>query len=113
MAEIHYSYDPDKRRWSFNGFVSDDDLARLDLDHLDRLVISSPVEEPADILQSLELIFRRLHQQIQRENEARQTGLTDAEQKAQGLRCACGGADDMCPCQNVPDATTRRERAGA
>lgn len=37
-------------------------------------------------------------------------GLSDAEQKAQGARCGCRGADDMCPCQNVPDATTRRER---
>jgi hypothetical protein len=34
-------------------------------------------------------------------------GLTAAEQKAQGERCGCRGADDMCPCQNVPDRVTR------
>lgn len=38
-------------------------------------------------------------------------GLTEAEMKAQGARCPCKGADDMCVCQNVPDAITRRERA--
>lgn len=36
--------------------------------------------------------------------------LTDAEQKAQGARCGCRGADDYCVCQNVPDATTRAAR---
>lgn len=46
------------------------------------------------------------------EREARRAPcLTSAEQKAQGARCGCRGADDLCPCQNVPDATTRRERA--
>lgn len=38
-------------------------------------------------------------------------GLTDAEQKAQGSRCGCRGADDLCVCQNVPDAETRKARA--
>lgn len=38
------------------------------------------------------------------------------DQKAQGARCSCGGADDMCPCQNTPDtvalnAILRRELA--
>lgn len=42
---------------------------------------------------------------------AAECGLTDAEMKAQGARCGCGGADDYCPCQNVPDAATRRQRA--
>ena len=37
-------------------------------------------------------------------------GLTDAEQKAQALRCACRGSDDYCACQNVTDTTTRAER---
>jgi hypothetical protein len=37
--------------------------------------------------------------------------LTDAEQKAQGARCGCKGVDDYCVCQNVPDSTTRKERA--
>jgi hypothetical protein len=44
-------------------------------------------------------------------DERDQPGLTDAEQKAQGARCGCKGADDMCVCQNVTDATTRAERA--
>lgn len=26
---------------------------------------------------------------------------TEAEKKAQGARCGCGGVDDYCPCQNV------------
>jgi hypothetical protein len=39
--------------------------------------------------------------------------LSPAEQKAQGLRCGCMGADDYCVCQNVPDATTRAERTAA
>lgn len=44
-------------------------------------------------------------------DEREQPGLTDKEQKAQGARCGCHGADDMCVCQNVTDATTRAERA--
>lgn len=35
-------------------------------------------------------------------------GLSDAELKAQGARCGCLGADDYCPCQNVPDGETMR-----
>jgi hypothetical protein len=31
------------------------------------------------------------------------------EQKAQGARCGCRGSDDYCPCQNAPDAITRKE----
>lgn len=38
-------------------------------------------------------------------------GLTDAEQKAQGLRCGCLGSDDYCVCQNVPDFKTKAARA--
>ena len=36
--------------------------------------------------------------------------LTNAEQKAQASRCPCGGSDDYCPCQNVPDRVTIGER---
>lgn len=32
--------------------------------------------------------------------------LSPAEQWAQAARCACRGADDYCPCQNVPDRVT-------
>lgn len=37
--------------------------------------------------------------------------LTADEMKAQALRCSCHGVDDYCPCQNVPDAETRKTRA--
>lgn len=40
------------------------------------------------------------------EKELRTRCLTPAEQKAQAERCGCCGADDLCPCQNVPDAQT-------
>lgn len=36
-------------------------------------------------------------------------GLTQEEQKAQAERCPCRGSDDYCPCQNAPDAITRKE----
>ncbi len=42
--------------------------------------------------------------------EATEPCLSQAEQKAQGTRCGCHGADDYCVCQNVPDAATRAER---
>ncbi|RWP64875.1 hypothetical protein [Mesorhizobium sp.] len=37
--------------------------------------------------------------------------LTTKEQKAQGERCGCRGADDYCPCQNVPNQATRGARS--
>ncbi|GLQ09283.1 hypothetical protein GCM10007913_12150 [Devosia yakushimensis] len=41
-------------------------------------------------------------------------GLTTAEKAAQASRCGCKGSDDLCPCQNAPDAQTIAERlAGA
>jgi hypothetical protein len=45
------------------------------------------------------------------EANAAEPALTDVEQKAQGERCGCKGVDDYCVCQNVPDSTTRKERA--
>jgi hypothetical protein len=33
-------------------------------------------------------------------------GLTSDEMKAQGKRCGCGGSDDYCGCQNLPDRVT-------
>ena len=38
-------------------------------------------------------------------------GITIEERKAQGARCNCGGSDDYCPCQNVPDPETMRLRS--
>ncbi len=43
-------------------------------------------------------------------DRAAEPGLSSTEQKAQGARCGCRGADDYCVCQNVTDATTRAER---
>lgn len=34
--------------------------------------------------------------------------LTEDELRAQGRRCGCAGTDEMCACQNMPDAATRR-----
>src|SRR4051812_47009801 len=42
--------------------------------------------------------------------ERRHAGLTELEMKAQASRCPCGGGDDYCVCQNVPDRTTITER---
>ncbi len=39
--------------------------------------------------------------------------LTSTEQKAQGKRCSCGGADDYCVCQNSPDKNTISKRITA
>ena len=37
-------------------------------------------------------------------------GLNEVELKNQASRCPCRGSNDMCVCQNVPDAHTRDER---
>ena len=39
------------------------------------------------------------------------SGLSAPEQKAQGSRCGCRGADDYCPCQNTADRETLLGRA--
>lgn len=38
--------------------------------------------------------------------------LTIAETRTQAMRCSCHGSDDYCPCQNVPDTDTQRQRTG-
>lgn len=43
--------------------IDERDLAELRLDGIDRQVVSSEITEPADILQSAEIIFRRMRQQ--------------------------------------------------
>ena len=40
-------------------------------------------------------------------------GLTLQEMRDQARRCPCGGVDDYCLCQNVPDRKTRAARAQA
>jgi hypothetical protein len=62
-SNIKVETGPEYRDRIFTIHLCDYDLASLQLDRLDRAVIDSPVKEPADILQSLEIIFRRLHQQ--------------------------------------------------
>ena len=44
----------------FSGRVSQHDLVTLNLDPIDRKVVSSPIEDCADFLQNMEIIFRRL-----------------------------------------------------
>lgn len=51
--------------WIFSGRVDSFDLRALNLDRLDRAVIATPAQTAADHLQSLEIIFRRLHEQRQ------------------------------------------------
>lgn len=60
MTHITYSKDVTTGDIIFLGRVCDSDLVGLDLDKLDRMVIGSPIENAADVLQSLEIIFRRL-----------------------------------------------------
>jgi hypothetical protein len=47
------------------------------------------------------------------QEELKEPCLTPDEQKAQGARCGCRGADDYCGCQNRPDAITRDNRRRA
>lgn len=47
----------------FHGTVTAEDLNRLRLDPFDKAVIFSPIEQAADILQSLEIVFRRMREQ--------------------------------------------------
>ena len=46
----------------FSGRISTSDLLEANFDELDNLVLNSPEENIADILQSLELIARRIIQ---------------------------------------------------
>lgn len=57
------SKDPQTGGWIFSGRVTDHDITRLNLYRLDRAVITSPTETSADVLQSLDIIFRRLGKQ--------------------------------------------------
>lgn len=66
MAEFGLTYDHVHRRWDFSGSLTEHDMQRLELDPLDLLVIESPVENAADALQSLEIIFRRLGEKARR-----------------------------------------------
>lgn len=47
----------------FSGRVNLHDLAKLKLDHVDRAIVFSPANTAADMLQTLEIIFRRMAEQ--------------------------------------------------
>lgn len=47
----------------FHGFVTDEALMELRLDGIDQQAVNSPIRSVADLLQSLEIIFRRSEQQ--------------------------------------------------
>ena len=49
---------------TFSGSIDMMDLARLDLDHIDRIVMGQDVKSGADFLQSAEIIFRRYAEQL-------------------------------------------------
>ena len=62
-THLNFAKDTETGDWIFSGRVLDHDLMRLELDRLDRAVISSPAITAADTLQGLEIIFRRLGEQ--------------------------------------------------
>lgn len=47
----------------FSGRLNLSDLVKLKLDHVDRAVVFSPATTAADMLQTLEIIFRRMAEQ--------------------------------------------------
>lgn len=62
--DIRLDRDDDKRRWIFSGSYSDNDLQGLNLDDFDCAVLKSPMQNGADILQNLEILFRRYYEQM-------------------------------------------------
>ena len=62
-THLTWRRDADTGDLVFAGRLRMIDVVDLNLDGLDRAVIEEPVTSAADLLQSLELIFRRLHQQ--------------------------------------------------
>jgi len=51
------------RQTVFRVTLCDSDIAKLRLNCIDKAVIESEAKTAADMLQSLEIIFRRLHEQ--------------------------------------------------
>lgn len=54
----------------FSGRFTTRDLMNIRLDHVDRMVVDTPAESPADFLQSLEILYRRHAEQ----NEPQEPG---------------------------------------
>lgn len=51
----------------FSGRIAQYDLVRVQLDGVDLSVVTSPIKSPADFAQNIEIIFRRLEQQVRHE----------------------------------------------
>ena len=64
MITIKVWEDPETGDRRFEGIVPRKSLMNIKLDHIDRLVLSSPEYSAADILQSLQLLAFREQQQF-------------------------------------------------
>lgn len=60
--DVRIERDYAKRIWTFSGSYSDHDLQNLNLDEFDQSVLDSPMKNGADILQKLEILFRRYYE---------------------------------------------------
>jgi hypothetical protein len=50
----------------FEGHILDGTVEKLDLDHIDRAMLSQKIETPEDFLLNLEMLFRRYNEQKQK-----------------------------------------------
>jgi hypothetical protein len=60
---VRWHFDFESEAIVFSGRLHPLDLAELHLDEMDRLVLATPILTGADLLQNLELVFRRMAQQ--------------------------------------------------
>lgn len=60
---FEWSVEPETRKLVFAGWVDQIDLGRLRLDHVERAMLRMRHSTPADMLLSLEMIFRRQMEQ--------------------------------------------------
>jgi len=63
MLQITTYYDHEKAETVYVVKAPDTMLQRVEFDNWDRAVLDHPIEQPADILQNLELLARRAHEQ--------------------------------------------------
>lgn len=95
-----YPDGPKRGFTEFSGFITDDALIELRLDHIDRQVVGSPMRDTADILQSLEIIFRRWAQQhrpspLAEDHPAFDTSYRNTTCPATGRPCTRGCFDHV------------------
>ena len=87
-------------------------ITHRELQRLGRLFLTSDMadlRDPAD-----QRVHEWLNAHLAAAYAAEMTaGLTRQEQVGQAARCSCHGTDDMCPCQNRPDAETLKQRGEA